>query len=308
MINSIYESKNNQCSFVVFTWQFNRDSLDELADIFRRFGYEYQIVPFEKFSHKIKNLGEFHISSYSRLFFSSICDYEKVLYIDLDTLVLGDLYELFKTNIEGYLCAGVQELVYEEQLKALDKETSIYINAGVMLINLAEWRNIDLENKILSYINSRTEPVPLFDQGVINHICDGRIFVLDCKFNVMPQNYRFDDPLLLKKYFNIERYYSKSEFYYSIKSPTIVHFIGSYYGRPWEFLSRHPLRSKYRLIMKSLNLKRSDFPKTVSLLKQRLSVIKRLYLILERILPNSIGRRLNHFLLIIKQYNITRRQ
>ena len=64
---------------------------------------------------------------------------EKLLYLDIDLLIRGDVAEIYDTDLSGYLVAGVEE----EQMRVNGYPAVIgmrraenYFNAGVLLMNL----------------------------------------------------------------------------------------------------------------------------------------------------------------------------
>ena len=78
------------------------------------------------------------VAAYARvlipeLFLDSV---ERVLYLDADCIVVGDLTALWQFDMGNAAIAAVPDQM--ERGFALDKESDI--NAGVMLMNLAIWR------------------------------------------------------------------------------------------------------------------------------------------------------------------------
>ena len=62
---------------------------------------------------------------------------DKILYLDGDTIVRGNLSELWNTDISEYiLAASIEPTVDRERKKQLGLEKLPYYNAGILLINL----------------------------------------------------------------------------------------------------------------------------------------------------------------------------
>ena len=74
---------------------------------------------------------------------------EKILYLDIDIMVGGDLNQLFSIDIEGYEYAAVKEK-YGCWLIRPD-----YINAGMLLINMKEARENQLFEKAREMIKTK---------------------------------------------------------------------------------------------------------------------------------------------------------
>lgn len=111
------------------------------------------IIDAPKPDNRISIKGTLNYSTFYRLLLSSLLpgDVDKVLYLDCDTLVLGSLKYLWNEQLIDYSIAGVLDTVGFYAKKAIGlQKNDIYINAGVVLINLKQWRNSDLEKRFLS--------------------------------------------------------------------------------------------------------------------------------------------------------------
>jgi len=111
----------------------------------------------------------------------------KVLYLDVDLLVLDDLDPLWETDLEGAVVGAVLDKV-DEQIKggeagfeALPRVRD-YFNAGVLLIDLNRWREERISEKALEYLIQH--PRSLYsDQDALNVVCDGFWKKLDARWN-----------------------------------------------------------------------------------------------------------------------------
>lgn len=124
------------------------------------------------------------ISAYYRLKLSSLVETEKIIYLDSDIIVLDNITELWNYDIENYLIGGVEDK-YSNLMtcQANLKDYDIYINSGVLLINLKKFREQDIENKIFKKL--REENNNYSDQDVLNDICQKQILYLPLKYNLM---------------------------------------------------------------------------------------------------------------------------
>lgn len=121
---------------------------------------------------------------------SLLNEYDKCIYIDVDTIVAGDISELWKEDIEEYIIGAVPDCgmqLFPEQSKeylinnnlgfeAIDE----YFNSGVMLLNLELIRSGKWEEKFLSFKN---EKFLYGDQDILNKCCHGYIKYLPLKYN-----------------------------------------------------------------------------------------------------------------------------
>ncbi|MBO9127497.1 glycosyltransferase family 8 protein [Rhizobium sp. 16-488-2a] len=111
----------------------------------------------------------------------------KVLYLDSDILVFGDLSPLCDIDLgDAVIGAALDPLdapVKQNKL-GLEKVPRVghYFNAGVLLIDLGNWRNAQVTEKALHYLD-RFPNSPFSDQDALNVACDGYWKQLDNKWN-----------------------------------------------------------------------------------------------------------------------------
>lgn len=122
--------------------------------------------------------------------------YDKVLYLDSDLVIEGDVAELFDTELGDNLLAAVRDVDYAGNLNMPDhtrinytnrvlrmKNPYDYFQAGVLLLNTRAMREAYTTKQWLEYAS-----VPEFiydDQDVLNAHCEGRVRFLDPSWNVM---------------------------------------------------------------------------------------------------------------------------
>ena len=101
-------------------------------------------------------------------------DEERVLWLDIDTIVFDDIGDLFDVDLCGNYVAMVREpprCSYPFQ----------YFNAGVTLMDLDAIRRDGIWKKWIKLVN--TEPWTAPDQDAINLICQGEILEIDPAYN-----------------------------------------------------------------------------------------------------------------------------
>ncbi len=117
-------------------------------------------------------------------------EYDKAIYIDSDTVVLGDISNLYDIDIgDNYVgaCneqAMVQTEVYGNYVeKVMGINRNDYFNAGLMLMNCKAFR----ENKVLNEFLRLLDIYPFVvtqDEDYLNVICNGKVYWLDKGWNV----------------------------------------------------------------------------------------------------------------------------
>ncbi|NLC17821.1 MAG: glycosyltransferase family 8 protein [Clostridiales bacterium] len=231
----------------------NKSYINKLAESYRR---SIEFIPLpdpveffcdERFTPKA--LGH----SFARLIYGKVLPghINRLLSLDCDTMVLGDLNELWQQDITGYAAAGVDDCMGKVALQKTQHlpPDAPHCNAGMLLFDLALWRKEDWTSKFYSYIRQ------LFDQGcslggyeeeVINRVLLNRIKILHPRFNLMTLEQVLSYDMLLK-FRQPQKYYSEEEIREAISRPVITHTTNFFYVRRriFEENSDHPMRKQY---------------------------------------------------------------
>ena len=143
---------------------------------------------------RFKDVYHFSIVTYYRLFIASLFpQYDKIVYLDCDLIVLGNIAELFNMEMGDNILAAAPERfvqsteefrVYAE--KALGVDPDRYVNAGVLLMNLEEFRKCKIEERFVELISHYDFDLLDPDQAYLNYLCDGKILVLKNGWNKEP--------------------------------------------------------------------------------------------------------------------------
>ena len=100
-------------------------------------------------------------------------DIDRIVSLDLDTIVDGDISDLWDTPMGNHYMAGVREI-------NKSAENGIYVNGGVILWNLAEMRK-GKANEIIRALNTTYYRFP--EQDCMNALCRGNIYELNPAYN-----------------------------------------------------------------------------------------------------------------------------
>lgn len=164
-----------------------------------------EFVQLSKELDKVQNM--FHLrdyyskETYYRIFIPNLFpQYQKVLYLDCDITVLGDVSELYNTEIHGYYVAAAQEEVmqtfevfgnYVEQADGINRKE--YFNAGILLINCRRWRNKLIAERFVDLLNRYKFRV-VQDEDYLNVLCKNNVKKLNLGWNKTSyKNETFDD-------------------------------------------------------------------------------------------------------------------
>lgn len=169
-----------------------------------------------KIENNLRDVYHFSLASYYRLFIESLFpQYDRVIYLDCDIVVLGDISKLYFTDLKGNYLGGVVEqfIVRTPEFrtyvsKAIGIEAEYYINSGILLMDLAKFRENQIEKKFIEILCKYNFASICPDQDYINFLCQNKILYLDVSWNCEPI------PGLCEK-------------------PNIIHY--ALYKKPWQY-------------------------------------------------------------------------
>lgn len=131
------------------------------------------------------------VTCYYRLLAASLLpkDITKVLYLDCDVVVLGDLEEIFDIDYTGFGLAAIRDASPFTSLHRSEMGLSLEDRAfcsGVMMLNLDYWRQNDCERKLFEYASKERKVVYLEDQDALNFVFRRHWFALPYKWGKTP--------------------------------------------------------------------------------------------------------------------------
>ena len=115
-----------------------------------------------------------------------------LVYLDSDTLVLGDLAQLAHTPIGDRIAGCVRDRYVTNNV--IEPGPHPYFNSGVMLIDRGKWNTNMVTENVLSEISTNAQALNYPDQDVLNKVLRGMIFALDKRWNYMVGESVKNDP------------------------------------------------------------------------------------------------------------------
>ena len=172
--------------------------------------------------------GRASTATYRRVFLSELLpELDRVLYLDADLIVRGDLAPLWQTDLQGAPAAAVADpwMATIEPMRALFPQG--YFNAGVLLIDLGRWREEGVPKHFIEDIRRRQRAGedPLghqSDRTPLNEVLRGLWQPLSPRWNFTT----YLSPRLAE-----ELAIPADEYTAMVTDPVIVHFLGSH--KPW---------------------------------------------------------------------------
>jgi len=158
--------------------------------------------------------------------------YEKIIYLDGDILVKGDLSEFFAIDISDAYLGGISDL---PALKWHASHKLLYIknyfNGGILLLN-AKRMNKDNFKEFAYTIKEENTDFRFMDQDAFNFAARDNVIFCHVKYNVMLYNFRllYEDDLTEFNNHYDTLYNSYNEL---LDEAVIIHL--TYWDKPWKY-------------------------------------------------------------------------
>lgn len=181
------------------------------------------------------------IETYYRFIIQAVMpEYDKVLYLDSDLVIEGDVAKLYDTELGDNLLAATRDVDYLGNLNMNDgwrlnyTKTKLkmsdpygYFQAGVLLLNIKAMREAYTTREWLEFASVRDY---IFDdQDVLNTHCQDRVVYLDQTWNVM-----HDCGHRVTNVFNFAPAYAYKAYMEARQHPLVRHYAGC--DKPWNFI------------------------------------------------------------------------
>lgn len=237
---------------------------------------DVRFVPLKgSFADGLPVSGHTGVMTFARLLLDSqdLCPFDRILYLDADILVRGNLQPLLDAvQGQGGAIAGVRECrtqtvagvggVFNWRELGLSPERA-YINAGILGLRMDLIRRHELFRRALDYLRAHGSQVVSWDQGAINA-------VLSADLELWPEQFNFTTSYLDRS----GRRLAERNLGRKCCSPSdaiIAHFTGSGAAKPWHVNSQSPFRWEYRAYMRECP--EAVFPAVDTRLEARLGVV-----------------------------------
>lgn len=172
-------------------------------------------------------------TSYYRLFLPDLIPgtIEKVLYLDSDVLVLGDISRLWQLDVEHFYVLAtpddfIPDMAAADHLigcPAVPEEENVeYFNAGVLVVNLAQWRQDGFSAKMWAHLRQYHQFMQYMDQDALNLAAAGRWGRLSGVWNQCVPTWERDNVV-------------------KPDPDGIIHFTGP--NKPWQGTATYPARA-----------------------------------------------------------------
>lgn len=240
LMASICRNNGKGVCFHILYLQLSEKSRETLSLLAEKFGstvrfyeidetYLSDLPTTEKWSHSI----------YLRLFIPKFVSDEinRVLYLDCDMVVRGDLEELWNTDLTGKAAAVVEDLHHfnSPMIERLGYDPyESYFNSGMLLMNLDYFRRFGIVEKLFKYMKDNLSLLIHPDQDALNAVLHGQCVFVHCRWNF---HYRYQVSYLCPQLFLQSDLAGRAK-----RTPVILHFSEF---KPWNMNCDSPYKGEY---------------------------------------------------------------
>lgn len=141
-------------------------------------------------AHRTEDFGGY--INHLKICYSSILPVNKVIHLDIDTIICDSLEGLWKTDVTGKWFAAVPES--QKWYKPFGDK---YYNMGVALFNLAQLRKDKVQDEMIEYLMTANQPYA--DQNAWNKFGteQKKAEVLDLRYNESRVTGKTDNPAIV---------------------------------------------------------------------------------------------------------------
>lgn len=248
-----HNKKSEEITVYLLSVGMSGENQERLAGIAGEFGRKFIPVELgdlrERFSGTVDTRG-FDISAMARLFAADVLPetVDKILYLDCDTVVLGDIAQLWKREMGRNLVGMVPEPTVYEEMKSqigLTKDDPYY-NSGVLLMNLKGWRQEHVSEMLLQFYGDMGGNLFACDQDTLNGALRGRIMTVSPRYNFLT-NYRYFRYQTLAGLNASYEEIGKEEYEAARRHPVVIHYAGD--ERPWIAGNHNHYRKYYEIYL-----------------------------------------------------------
>ncbi len=200
-----------------------------------------------KFKEKVINIGRRSIAVYYRLELHNILiNVDRIIWLDGDTLIFGDLSELIALDMRGNYILGFLDNNLEA-LKEFNITNGVIICSGVLLMDLDALRKNNISEKYNKFFDDNFGNIYQHDQTAINVVCQGKTSTLPPKYGIWNFKsikqfiYHNNDHLPYLRYNKKEcllSYYNPAILHYVIEKPYLKQENKYYFYEWWNFANK----------------------------------------------------------------------
>jgi len=275
-LKSLFEAGNADGSKIcIVDGGISEKHASALLALAGEYGAQLHLVPapdIEAYCGGNVEIGRYSMSMFSRIFADVILpDENRVIYLDCDTIITQNLFPLWETDLHGKPVGAVNDLRSSLYGRNLGMSAgTVYINSGVLLINLDAYRRDNCRNRIMDALAAGNGLLEFPDNDIICSVLQHEIQLLPCRYNAISTLFAYSYGEL-DKFRKPEQPLAKNDYNDAVTSPAIIHYTRCFWfmGRPWDSGCTHPHTQLFTMLRQELEDK-FTFPRSRMSTKDKL--------------------------------------
>lgn len=289
MLTSLFEN-NKDSKFDVFlltddTWSIKETGRFETLCKKNNSNFYVRIIDDVEISDSFPLSAHLNRATYYNLNVANLLpeSVHRVIYMDGDMIVNGDIRPLWELELNDKVCAMVLAPMWREDYvyQRLDYDKKYgYYNNGTTLYDLDKLRSLHFLERSVEFIGSHKQNLVMLDQDVTNALLHDQILR-------MPIEYNFQVKLFWKSHWDEYNSEFKEELIKAAQKPIIIHY--SDRKKPWQLIYKglpyNELWNKYYKLSDWTDIKQIGAPIN-KYCKHLLKLVLKPSLIVSSFIPN----------------------
>ena len=175
MFSALQNNIDSQIEFIILYSKLSDASWEKLKNFENKFNCSIRYIKMNEEVFKDLPMSKWvTVQAWFRIQIPDLCpDLDRVLYLDCDTMVNGDIKELFTMEMGNNYVAAVKDVWdVKKHLKRLNMKSDSYFNSGMLLMNCEQFREDNVFEKIKEYSLANKKIIKFCDQDTLNKVID----------------------------------------------------------------------------------------------------------------------------------------
>lgn len=242
---------NNLCIYVISQGvsDHNKARANDVVAT-RRIG----IIWLEAWDYETAVNGSLYLGGYSASMFSRFClqsllpeSVSRIIYLDCDTVIMGDLVNLWEYPLRGKTLGAVNDYRSKRYARNLGLHAIPYLNSGVLVVDVDKYRANNCEKRLFEALGRYNGVLEFPDNDLLNIVLQDELAVIPLENNAHSIIFSTKDYKELCFLRSPQDSGSEEEYLRAREHPVVIHYTRCFLvrGRPWQEHCNHPMQNRY---------------------------------------------------------------
>ena len=191
MLHSLFRQASRPIRLILLYNALSPENREALRAVAESFGGDFREIFIDEKYFKGASLDNnplYSIEIYYRIMLPYLTEEDRILWLDADIVVNGDIAELYRRDVADQYLAAVTDAVEEqggrEEIKnKLGIADRTYFNSGVLLLNTRKIRNEVPQHRFFEAIEQYNDILKCPDQDILNKVLGEKCLILPTRYN-----------------------------------------------------------------------------------------------------------------------------